>query len=187
MNEAATTSTWAWADTVTLCLFFAGMIGIVVRVMRMKAETSSDYFLAGRDAGWLAIGASIFASNIGSEHVVGLAGAGVSSGMAMAHWEMHALADSRARLGLRSVLFPQHGLHHAGVSRTPLLAGRPLVSVRDFAGQLCLDEGRGHCLRPAASSSSKFSALKVGWGLTSFGSARSASSSSPAFIPSSAA
>ena len=90
MNEAATTSTWAWADTVTLCLFFAGMIGIVVRVMRMKAETSSDYFLAGRDAGWLAIGASIFASNIGSEHVVGLAGAGFSSGMAMAHWEMHA-------------------------------------------------------------------------------------------------
>ncbi|MDD3386275.1 MAG: sodium:solute symporter, partial [Bacteroidales bacterium] len=52
-------------------------------------DTSSDYFLAGRDATWLAIGASIFASNIGSEHLVGLAGAGASSGMAMAHWEMH--------------------------------------------------------------------------------------------------
>ena len=90
MNEALTTSTWAWADTLTLSLFFAGMIGIIVRVMRMKEETSSDYFLAGRDAGWVAIGASIFASNIGSEHVVGLAGVGVSSGMAMAHWEMHA-------------------------------------------------------------------------------------------------
>ncbi len=90
MNEVLTTSTWAWADTLTLGLFFAGMIGIIVWVMRMKEETTSDYFLAGRDAGWLAIGASIFASNIGSEHVVGLAGAGYSSGMAMAHWEMHA-------------------------------------------------------------------------------------------------
>ena len=90
MNEAVTTSTWAWADTVTLSLFFVGMVGIIVWVMRLKEETTSDYFLAGREAGWLAIGASIFASNIGSEHVVGLAGAGADSGMAMAHWEMHA-------------------------------------------------------------------------------------------------
>jgi len=57
--------------------------------MRSKDKTSTDYFLAGRDATWVAIGASIFASNIGSEHLVGLAGAGASSGMAMAHWEMH--------------------------------------------------------------------------------------------------
>ncbi|MEZ5397117.1 MAG: hypothetical protein R2724_30665 [Bryobacterales bacterium] len=71
MNATA----WAWQDSFTLGLFFAGMLGIVVWVLRMKEETSSDYFLAGRDAGWLAIGASIFASNIGSEHVVGLAGA----------------------------------------------------------------------------------------------------------------
>ncbi|MCB1019584.1 MAG: sodium:solute symporter [Acidobacteria bacterium] len=86
MNATA----WAWQDSFTLGLFFAGMLGIVIWVLRMKEETSSDYFLAGRDAGWLAIGASIFASNIGSEHVVGLAGAGASTGMAMAHWEMHA-------------------------------------------------------------------------------------------------
>ncbi len=90
MDETAITSTWTWPDTVTLSLFFVGMIAVVVWVMRLKEETSADYFLAGRDAGWLAIGASIFASNIGSEHVVGLAGAGASSGMAMAHWEMHA-------------------------------------------------------------------------------------------------
>ena len=43
-----------------------------------------------KNAGWLSIGSSIFASNIGSEHLVGLAGAGFISGMAMAHWEMHA-------------------------------------------------------------------------------------------------
>jgi len=76
-------------DWIVLGLFVAGLIGIVVWVLRKKEENTTDYFLAGRDATWLAIGASIFASNIGSEHLVGLAGAGAESGMAMAHWEMH--------------------------------------------------------------------------------------------------
>lgn len=76
-------------DWIVLGLFCLGLIGIIVWVTRKKTETSADYFLAGRDATWLAIGSSIFASNIGSEHLVGLAGAGASSGMAMAHWEMH--------------------------------------------------------------------------------------------------
>ncbi len=80
---------FALLDWVVLGLFVAALIGIIVWVSRMKEDTSSDYFLAGRDATWIAIGASIFASNIGSEHLVGLAGAGASSGMAMAHWEMH--------------------------------------------------------------------------------------------------
>jgi solute:Na+ symporter, SSS family len=76
-------------DWIVLGLFCLGLIGIIIWVTRKKTETSTDYFLAGRDATWLAIGSSIFASNIGSEHLVGLAGAGASSGMAMAHWEMH--------------------------------------------------------------------------------------------------
>lgn len=76
-------------DWIVLGLFCLCLIGIIVWVSKKKNETSTDYFLAGRDATWLAIGASIFASNIGSEHLVGLAGAGASSGMAMAHWEMH--------------------------------------------------------------------------------------------------
>lgn len=76
-------------DWIVLGLFGLALIGIIIWVSRMKEETSTDYFLAGRDVTWLAIGASIFASNIGSEHLVGLAGAGASSGMAMAHWEMH--------------------------------------------------------------------------------------------------
>ena len=78
-----------WLDWAVLGMFGLALVGIVVWVSRMKEETSSDYFLAGRDATWLAIGSSIFASNIGSEHLVGLAGAGASTGMAMAHWEMH--------------------------------------------------------------------------------------------------
>ncbi len=76
-------------DWIVLGLFCAGLVWIIIWVARKKNETSTDYFLAGRDATWLAIGSSIFASNIGSEHLVGLAGAGASTGMAMAHWEMH--------------------------------------------------------------------------------------------------
>ncbi|NHB69500.1 sodium:solute symporter [Perlabentimonas gracilis] len=75
-------------DWLVLGAFILLMILVIWWVVRQKEETSSDYFLAGRNAGWIAIGASIFASNIGSEHLVGLAGAGAETGMAMAHWEM---------------------------------------------------------------------------------------------------
>jgi len=76
-------------DWIVLGAFVLALIVFIVLSIRSKSKTSTDYFLAGRDATWIAIGASIFASNIGSEHLVGLAGAGASSGMAMAHWEMH--------------------------------------------------------------------------------------------------
>jgi SSS family solute:Na+ symporter len=76
-------------DWIVLGAFILALIVFIVLAIRSKSKTSTDYFLAGRDATWIAIGASIFASNIGSEHLVGLAGAGASSGMAMAHWEMH--------------------------------------------------------------------------------------------------
>jgi len=76
-------------DWIVLGGFCLALVAFIVFSMKSKDKTSTDYFLAGRDATWVAIGASIFASNIGSEHLVGLAGAGASSGMAMAHWEMH--------------------------------------------------------------------------------------------------
>ena len=76
-------------DWIVLGLFGLALVGIVVWVIAKEDKDTTDYFLAGRDATWIAIGASIFASNIGSEHLVGLAGAGAESGMAMAHWEMH--------------------------------------------------------------------------------------------------
>jgi len=77
-------------DWVVFGLFFLGLVGIIVWVLYQKEEDTTDYFLAGKNARWWSIGSSIFASNIGSEHLVGLAGAGFISGMAMAHWEMHA-------------------------------------------------------------------------------------------------
>ena len=78
----------ATLDWIVLALFVVALIGVVLWVLKTKVKDTSDYFLAGRDATWLAIGASIFASNIGSEHLVGLAGTGAESGMAYAHWEM---------------------------------------------------------------------------------------------------
>lgn len=75
-------------DWLVIAVFFAALVGIIVWVTRQKQGNAQDYFLGGRDATWIAIGASIFASNIGSEHLIGLAGSGASSGMAMAHWEI---------------------------------------------------------------------------------------------------
>ena len=76
-------------DWFVIALFGLGMIATVWYSMLKKNESGKDYFLSGRDANWLQIGSSIFSSNIGSEHLVGLAGAGFITGMAMAHWEMH--------------------------------------------------------------------------------------------------
>lgn len=80
---------FATLDWLVLAAFMLALVGIVVWVARQKEEDTEDYFLAGRNATWLAIGASIFASNIGSEHLVGLASAGAQYGLAMAHWEFH--------------------------------------------------------------------------------------------------
>jgi SSS family solute:Na+ symporter len=77
-------------DVAVIIFFAIGMLVTVWFSMRKKNESGKDYFLSGRDANWLQIGSSIFSSNIGSEHLVGLAGAGFVTGMAMAHWEMHA-------------------------------------------------------------------------------------------------
>lgn len=78
----------ATLDWIILIVFFLSLVGIVLWVVKRKKDDTSDYFLSGRSETWLAVGAAIFAANIGSEHLVGLSGTGAQSGMAMAHWEM---------------------------------------------------------------------------------------------------
>ena len=78
-----------WLDWTLVGVYFAILLVIVAVVTRRK-QTTTDYFLAGRNVGFFAVGASIFASNIGSEHIVGLAGQGAATGLAMAHYELHA-------------------------------------------------------------------------------------------------
>ena len=77
-------------DWLTIVAYFALLLGISWWVIRKNKDTAADYFLAGRNLGWFIVGASIFASNIGSEHLVGLAGSGCTDGVAMAHYELHA-------------------------------------------------------------------------------------------------
>ena len=76
-------------DWIIIGAYFLIIVAIVWWSSSRQA-TTTDYFLAGRDIGWFAVGASLFASNIGSEHIVGLAGSGATNGMAQAHWELHA-------------------------------------------------------------------------------------------------
>jgi solute:Na+ symporter, SSS family len=77
-------------DWLIILLYFLMLGGLTWWVLKRKLDTADDYFLAGRNLGWMIVGASIFASNIGSEHLVGLAGSGAVSGVAMAHYELHA-------------------------------------------------------------------------------------------------
>jgi SSS family solute:Na+ symporter len=80
----------ATLDWLVVLAYFAGLLGLAWWVFRRGKDTADDYFLASRNLGWFVVGASIFASNIGSEHLVGLAGSGATSGVALAHYELHA-------------------------------------------------------------------------------------------------
>ncbi len=84
MKESLTTVDWC-----VIVGYFLVIVGIIWWVLTREQKDTSDYFLAGRNVGWFVIGASIFASNIGSEHLVGLAGTGAKSGVVMGHWELH--------------------------------------------------------------------------------------------------
>lgn len=77
-------------DWLAIALYFGILLCVAWWVVRKAKDSAADYFLAGRNLSWWIIGASIFASNIGSEHIVGLAGSGATSGVAMAHYELHA-------------------------------------------------------------------------------------------------
>ena len=80
----------AGLDWGVIGLYFLAIVGITWYCVRKNRDTADDYFLAGRNLGWFIVAASIFSSNIGSEHLVGLAGSGCTDGVAMAHYELHA-------------------------------------------------------------------------------------------------
>ena len=80
----------ATLDWFVIAGYFAVLGALTWWVVKKNKDTADDYFLAGRNLGWWVVGASIFASNIGSEHLVGLAGSGATDGVAMAHYELHA-------------------------------------------------------------------------------------------------
>ena len=77
-------------DWVVIAAYFGLLLAVAWWVVAQKNENSEDYFLAGRNMGWFVVGASIFASNIGSEHVVGLAGSGAADKFPLLIYELHA-------------------------------------------------------------------------------------------------
>jgi len=85
-----TSSTLTGIDWLAIAFYFGILLVVAWSAITKEKETAADYFLAGRNLSWWIIGASIFASNIGSEHIVGLAGSGAKDGVAMAHYELHA-------------------------------------------------------------------------------------------------
>jgi len=76
-------------DWVIVVIYFLILLGIAWWSMKLKQRSTADYFLASRHIGWFVIGASIFASNIGAEHIVGLAGTAAKTGVVMGHYELH--------------------------------------------------------------------------------------------------
>lgn len=84
-------STLVTADWLVIAGYFAAVFGLALIVTGKKTgvrESSAGYFLAGRNVGWVLIGTSLFASNIGSEHLIGLAGAGAKGGVAVGQFEL---------------------------------------------------------------------------------------------------
>ena len=135
-------------DWLTIALYFGLLLGLTWWSVLRNRNTADDYFLAGRDLGWVVVGASIFASNIGSEHLVGLAGAGATSGVALAHYELHAWC----LLVLGWVMVPFY--LRSGVYTMPeflerrFSAGGALGAVADLARRLRADQdGRRHLRR----------------------------------------
>ena len=76
-------------DTTIVVVYFLIVFAIGFYHSR-RERTSSDYFLAGQNVGWFAVGASLFATNISSEHFIGLAGSGASTGLAVGCYEWSA-------------------------------------------------------------------------------------------------
>ena len=76
-------------DWIVILIYFSLLL-LIVWLTSRKQDSTDEYFLAGRNVGWFVIGCSLFASNVGSEHIVGLAGSGATQGAGMAHWELHA-------------------------------------------------------------------------------------------------
>jgi solute:Na+ symporter, SSS family len=90
-SQGGSLSTLDWVVVVGYFLLVFGVAVWATRRERSTQQTSTGYFLAGRHAGWFIVGASLFASNIGAEHLVGLAGTGAASGVAVGQFEVIAV------------------------------------------------------------------------------------------------
>ena len=75
------------ADLAIIVAYLAGILAVGVLSVRWKKMTGEAYFLAGRSLGWVMIGAALFASNISTIHLVGLAASGYNEGLVWGNFE----------------------------------------------------------------------------------------------------
>ena len=119
----------ATLDWIVIAGYFLLLLGVAAWVILQKQNTSEDYFLAGRNMGWFVVGASIFASNIGSEHVVGLAGSGAGDKFPLLIYELHAWIVVLLGWVVLAILCAKWGLYNARIFRKAFQSKCPLVFV----------------------------------------------------------
>ncbi|MFO7616577.1 MAG: sodium:solute symporter [Bacteroidales bacterium] len=74
-------------DSIIIVAYLVGILVIGVLSVKLKKMTSDGYFLAGRGLKWPIIGAALFASNISTIHLVGLAASGYNEGLVWGNFE----------------------------------------------------------------------------------------------------
>lgn len=100
-------------DALVIAAYFVIVFAVGFYFSRRK-KTTTEYFLPGRNVGWLAIGASLFSTNISSEHFLGLAGTGSKSGLAVGHFEWLAcLIVLLSRMGFYAFFLEVRCVHDA--------------------------------------------------------------------------
>jgi len=77
-------------DSIIIFIYLITVLAIGLKA-RNQDKNSAEYFLANRNLGWIAVGISIFAANISSEHFIGLAGSGATRGLAVGQFELIAI------------------------------------------------------------------------------------------------
>lgn len=78
-------------DGIVIIGYLIGVLMLGFYYSRRSNKSMEDYFLTGRNLTWLGVGMSLFATNISSEHFVGLAGSGASRGLAVGQFELMAI------------------------------------------------------------------------------------------------
>ena len=142
----------AGLDWGVIGLYFFALLGLTWYSVRKNRDTADDYFLAGRNLGWFIVAASIFSSNIGSEHLVGLAGSGCTDGVAMAHYELHAwcllvLAWVFVPFYARSMVYTMPEF----LERRYSPAARYVLSIISLVAYIGDEDRRGHFCRRRSS------------------------------------
>lgn len=147
-------------DIAVVVMYFILVLAIgFIAMRRANKNTVGGYFLAGRSMNWAAVGASLFVSNIGSEHFIGLAGSGAASGFGVAAWEINALLLLQLLGWVFIPVYIQSGVYTMPEYLTKRFGGKRLkvyfaalslvlyiftkVSVDLYAGALFIQESLG--------------------------------------------